>query len=92
MEDRSLSRSKQQSCLSLQQNCMKATKKKLLEKMREALYFSKIMSYAQGFAQNGDSFQKEYELGDWNRPHDRQDFPCRLYHPRPFPSENHGSL
>lgn len=28
-------------------------KKELIEKMREALYFSKIMSYAQGFAQMG---------------------------------------
>ncbi|GAA0352523.1 NADP-dependent phosphogluconate dehydrogenase [Alkalibacterium iburiense] len=34
-------------------------KKELIEKMREALYFSKIMSYAQGFAQMG-SASKEY--------------------------------
>lgn len=37
-------------------------KKELIEKMREALYFSKIMSYAQGFAQMGIA-SKEY---DWN--------------------------
>jgi len=37
-------------------------KKELLEKMREALYFSKIMSYAQGFAQMGTA-SKEYDWG-----------------------------
>lgn len=37
-------------------------KKELIEKMREALYFSKIMSYAQGFAQMGTA-SKEH---DWN--------------------------
>lgn len=39
-------------------------KKELLEKIREALYFSKIMSYAQGFAQLR-SASDEY---DWNLP------------------------
>ena len=39
-------------------------KKELIEKIREALYFSKIMSYAQGFAQLR-SASKEY---DWDLP------------------------
>lgn len=39
-------------------------KKELLEKLREALYFSKIMSYAQGFAQLREA-SDEY---DWNLP------------------------
>lgn len=39
-------------------------KKELLEKIREALYFSKIMSYAQGFAQLREA-SDEY---DWNLP------------------------
>ncbi|MDN6193755.1 MAG: NADP-dependent phosphogluconate dehydrogenase [Alkalibacterium sp.] len=33
-------------------------KKELIEKMREALYFSKIMSYAQGFAQMGTASEE----------------------------------
>ncbi len=37
-------------------------KKEIIGKIREALYFSKIMSYAQGFAQMGMA-SKEY---DWN--------------------------
>ncbi|MEO1782469.1 NADP-dependent phosphogluconate dehydrogenase [Enterococcus diestrammenae] len=39
-------------------------KKEFVEKIREALYFSKIMSYAQGFAQLRTA-SKEY---DWNLP------------------------
>lgn len=39
-------------------------KKELIEKIREALYFSKIMSYAQGFAQLRKA-SKEYE---WDLP------------------------
>lgn len=39
-------------------------KKELVEKIREALYFSKIMSYAQGFAQLRVA-SKEF---DWNLP------------------------
>lgn len=39
-------------------------KKELVEKIREALYFSKIMSYAQGFAQLRTA-SKEY---DWDLP------------------------
>ncbi|GCF95759.1 6-phosphogluconate dehydrogenase, decarboxylating [Enterococcus florum] len=39
-------------------------KKELIEKIREALYFSKIMSYAQGFAQLRAA-SKEH---DWNLP------------------------
>lgn len=39
-------------------------KEAMIEKIREALYFSKIMSYAQGFAQMR-SASKEY---DWNLP------------------------
>lgn len=39
-------------------------KKELIEKIREALYFSKIMSYAQGFAQLRKA-SKEYE---WELP------------------------
>lgn len=39
-------------------------KKDFVEKIREALYFSKIMSYAQGFAQLRTA-SKEY---DWNLP------------------------
>lgn len=39
-------------------------KKELIEKIREALYFSKIMSYAQGFAQMRVA-SEEY---DWNLP------------------------
>lgn len=39
-------------------------KKELIEKIRQALYFSKIMSYAQGFAQLR-SASKEY---DWDLP------------------------
>lgn len=39
-------------------------KKELLEKIRQALYFSKIMSYAQGFAQLRAA-SNEY---DWNLP------------------------
>lgn len=39
-------------------------KKELIEKIREALYFSKIMSYAQGFAQLRTA-SKEYE---WDLP------------------------
>lgn len=39
-------------------------KKELIEKIREALYFSKIMSYAQGFAQLRVA-SKDY---DWNLP------------------------
>ncbi|MEL5941178.1 NADP-dependent phosphogluconate dehydrogenase, partial [Tetragenococcus halophilus] len=39
-------------------------KKELLEKIRQALYFSKIMSYAQGFAQLRAA-SDEY---DWNLP------------------------
>ncbi|OQO70839.1 phosphogluconate dehydrogenase (NADP(+)-dependent, decarboxylating) [Enterococcus villorum] len=39
-------------------------KKELIEKIREALYFSKIMSYAQGFAQLRVA-SKEY---DWSLP------------------------
>ncbi len=39
-------------------------KKELIEKIREALYFSKIMSYAQGFAQLRTA-SKEY---DWDLP------------------------
>jgi 6-phosphogluconate dehydrogenase len=38
------------------------SKKKLVEKIREALYFSKIMSYAQGFSQMSAA-SKEY---NWN--------------------------
>ncbi|MCC5894590.1 MAG: NADP-dependent phosphogluconate dehydrogenase [Alkalibacterium sp.] len=37
-------------------------KEEVIEKIRQALYFSKIMSYAQGFAQMGTA-SKEY---DWN--------------------------
>lgn len=39
-------------------------KKALIEKIREALYFSKIMSYAQGFAQ----LRVASEEYDWNLP------------------------
>lgn len=39
-------------------------KKELLEKIREALYFSKIMSYAQGFAQ----LRAASDENDWNLP------------------------
>src|SRR5699024_1300859 len=39
-------------------------KKELVEKIRQALYFSKIMSYAQGFAQLRTA-SKQY---DWNLP------------------------
>lgn len=45
---------------------LEGDKKALIEKMREALYFSKIMSYAQGFAQMGTA-SKEY---DWNLQYD----------------------
>ncbi|WP_423188802.1 NADP-dependent phosphogluconate dehydrogenase [Alkalibacterium sp. f15] len=42
-------------------------KKELIEKMREALYFSKIMSYAQGFAQMrtaSDEYDWKLEYGE----------------------------
>ncbi len=42
----------------------KGDKKELIEKIRQALYFSKIMSYAQGFAQLRTA-SKEY---DWDLP------------------------
>lgn len=42
-------------------------KKEMIEKIREALYFSKIMSYAQGFAQMRTA-SKEY---DWHLPFGR---------------------
>lgn len=40
-------------------------KKELIEKIRQALYFSKIMSYAQGFAQ----LRKASEEFDWDLPY-----------------------
>ncbi|MFC4651441.1 NADP-dependent phosphogluconate dehydrogenase [Lactococcus nasutitermitis] len=39
-------------------------KKEIIEKIRQALYFSKIMSYAQGFAQ----LRKASTENDWNLP------------------------
>lgn len=42
----------------------KGDKKEFIEKIRQALYFSKIMSYAQGFAQLRKA-SKDY---DWNLP------------------------
>ncbi|MFI2757161.1 NADP-dependent phosphogluconate dehydrogenase, partial [Streptococcus suis] len=40
-------------------------KKEVIEKIRKALYFSKIMSYAQGFAQ----LRKASEEFDWDLPY-----------------------
>ena len=65
-------------------------RRQLVEAVRDALYCSKICSYAQGFQLMREA-QKEYK---WKLElrRDRRDLARRLHHPRALPAEDHRGL
>ena len=68
----------------------RGSKKALLDAIQDALYCSKICSYAQGFQlmrAGAEGIQLEAELR-----RDRQDLARRLHHPRGLPAEDHRGL
>jgi 6-phosphogluconate dehydrogenase len=68
----------------------RGSRKALLAAIHDALYCSKICSYAQGFQlmrAGAEGIQVEAELR-----RDRPDLAGRLHHPRGVPAEDHGGL
>ena len=68
----------------------RATRSKLIEDIRQALYASKIVSYAQGYMLMRAA-AKEYELEPQLRRH-RPHVARRLHHPQRVPGQDQGSL
>ena len=82
-------RRRRRSCPGPQQ-AFNGDKTKLIAAVRDALYCSKICSYAQGFqlmraAQNGIQLEAQFRR-------DRQHLARRLHHPGPLPAEDHRGL
>ncbi len=68
-----------------------ATSKQTIEDIRQALYASKIISYAQGYMLHAATSREQLQVEAQLRRH-RADVARRLHHPQPFPRRHQGRL